>query len=280
MSHNLRVVDVFGSGPFTGNPLAVIAAADRLDTDAMQRITRWLNFSETAFLLPPTNPHADYRVRIFTLARELPFAGHPTLGTCHAWLELGGRPRSEEAVVQECGIGLVKVRRYDENLAFPAPALLRRGTPTEAELAQALGVLRLSQSDVVEARWIDNGPGWLGIMLHSAQAVLRLDPVRTHHGRIDIGVVGPYDPGGEAQYELRAFFSDDLGGIVEDPVTGSLNAAVGQWLFDSGRAKVRYVAGQGKRLGRAGRVEVSQAYEGQVWVGGRTVTMIEGCVSV
>lgn len=279
MDHDFRLVDVFGRSPFTGNPLAVIADADDLDTGTMQRITRWFNLSETAFLLAPTDPKADYRVRIFTLARELPFAGHPTLGACHAWLEAGGRPRNDGVVVQECGIGLVDVHRRDDQLAFVAPPLRRTGAPTEAELAEALEVLRIDTSMVVDARWIDNGPGWLGIMLRSAHAVLALDPLRAHQGRIDVGVVGPHDPGGDADYELRAVFSDGLGGVIEDPVTGSLNASVGQWLFDSGRAEGRYTAAQGTCLGRQGRVAVSQESDGQVWIGGQTVTMVEGRVS-
>lgn len=265
MTRPFRLVDVFGSEPFTGNPLAVVAAADDLMTDEMQRITRWLNLSETAFLLVPTDPDADYRVRIFTLARELPFAGHPTLGSCHAWLEAGGRPRRDGVVVQECGAGLVTLRRDG-------------GTATEEEIAEVVEVLRLERGAVVDCRWIDNGPGWIGVLLQSAEKVLALEPARHHHRRIDVGIVGPYPPGasGDAAFEVRAIFSDAHGALIEDPVTGSLNASVGQWLFETGRATERYVATQGACLGRNGKVEVSQDRHGQVWVGGRTRTLFVG----
>lgn len=276
MSRPFRLVDVFGTQAFTGNPLAVIADADGLSTEAMQRITRWLNLSETAFLLPPIDPDADYRVRIFTLAHELPFAGHPTLGSCHAWLEAGGRPKRSGTVVQECGVELVQVRQSGERLAFAAPPLIRGGAPTQAEIDKVLGVLRIDRAAIVDARWIDNGPGWIGVMLGSAHEVLALKPARYHDERIDIGIVGPHEPGGEVAFEVRAIFSDAHGALVEDPVTGSLNASVGQWLFDSGRATRRYVAAQGTCIGRTGRVEVTQEDDRQVWVGGRTLTLFEG----
>jgi PhzF family phenazine biosynthesis protein len=271
-----QFVDVFGVEPFTGNPLAVVADAEALTTEAMQAMTRWFNLSETAFLLPPTNPGADYRVRIFTLSHELPFAGHPTLGSCHAWLTAGGKPQRHDAIIQQCGAGLVEVRREADHLAFAAPPLIRSGLPSEAEIAEAAEVLKVDRTAIVEARWVDNGPGWIGIMLKSAAEVLALEPARSHDRRIDIGVVGPHMPGSNAAFELRAIFSDESGALREDPATGSLNASVGQWLFSSGRVKDRYIAAQGTRLGRKGRITVSRDDTGQVWVGGHTVTMFSG----
>lgn len=278
MSRTFQLVDVFGHGDFSGNPVAVIAGAEQLDTGTMQRITRWLNLSETTFLLPPTDDAADYRVRIFTLERELPFAGHPTLGTCHAWLAAGGRPRDPARIVQQCGAGLVSVRRDGDRLAFAAPPLIRSGAVDEADLAEALGLLGIARDAVVAAQWADNGPGWLALMLESAEAVLALDPARAHPRRIDVGVVGPHPPGGETAFELRAFFSDPHGAVIEDPVTGSLNASVAQWLFASGRARGGYVAAQGTRLGRTGRVFVEQDADGGIWVGGRTRTLFSGAM--
>ncbi len=276
MTRSFKLVDVFGTAPFTGNPLAVVADAVDLSTEEMQQITRWLNLSETTFLLPPTEPLADYRVRIFTLARELPFAGHPTLGTCHAWLEAGGTPKRADVVVQECGVGLVEVRRDGDRLAFAAPPLIRSGMPTEAEIAEVAGLLRIDRAAIVDAQWVDNGPGWLAVMLASAAEVLAVDPARHHSRRIDIGIVGPHPAGSAAAFEIRAIFSDAHGALIEDPVCGSLNASVGQWLFASGRAHDRFVAAQGGCLGRDGRIDVSQDEHGQVWVGGRTMTMFEG----
>jgi PhzF family phenazine biosynthesis protein len=276
MPRPFQLVDVFGQDDFTGNPLAVVLDADGLDGETMQRIARWLNLSETTFLLPPTTPDADYRVRIFTLDRELPFAGHPTLGSCHAWLTAGGQPRRAGEVVQECGAGLVTIRRDGERLAFAAPPLIRTGPADEADIAEAARFLRIAREDIQDAQWIDNGPGWMGVMLQSAQAVLALEPMRAYERRIEIGVVGAYAPGGDADYELRALFSDPSGAIVEDPVTGSLNASVAQWLFASGRRSAGYIAAQGTRLGRAGRVFIDRDASGQVWVGGSTRSLFSG----
>ena len=278
MTRPFRLVDVFGIDPLTGNPLAVIADAEGLSSQEMQAIASWLNFSETTFLLPPTDPTADYRVRIFTMAHELPFAGHPTLGSAHAWLEAGGQSRQEGVIVQECGVGLVTIRRDDNRLAFAAPPLLRGGAATEAEIAEVATLLRIDRTAIVDAAWADNGPGWIAVLLESAEAVLAVEPMRHHHEHIDIGIVGPHAPGGEVAFELRAIFSDAHGGLIEDPVTGSLNASVGQWLFASGRASGSYVAAQGTRLGRTGRIYVSQDGTGQVWVAGATRTLFSGSV--
>ena len=276
MARPFQLVDVFGGGDFTGNPLAVIADAEGIETEEMQRITRWLNLSETTFLLPPTRPDADYRLRIFTLARELPFAGHPTLGTCHAWLASGGHPRHAGRIVQECGAGLVTIRQNAAGLAFEAPPLARSGAPSAQDLAEACGVLRIERAAVADAAWIDNGPGWLGIMLHSAKAVLAVDPVGRHERQIDIGLIGAHPPGSDAAYEVRALFTDPRGTIIEDPVTGSLNASVAQWLFATGRVEGGYVAAQGTALGRAGRVLIDRDARGRVWVGGATRSLFTG----
>jgi PhzF family phenazine biosynthesis protein len=242
----------------------------------MQRIARWLNLSETTFLLPPTTAGADYRVRIFTLDRELPFAGHPTLGSCHAWLTAGGQVQRAGEVVQECGAGLVTVRREGERLAFAAPPLIRTGPVDKAKLAEAAHILRIDPEKIQDAQWVDNGPGWMAVMLESAEAVLALEPLRAYERRIEIGVVGAHAPGGDADYEIRALFSDPYGAIVEDPVTGSLNASVAQWLFASGARTAGYVAAQGTRLGREGRVYIDRDASGQVWVGGAARTLLSG----
>lgn len=276
MVHPFTLVDVFGSEEFSGNPLAVIHQADDLESDDMLRITRWLNFSETTFLLRPTVAEADYRVRIFTPDRELPFAGHPTLGSCHAWLKSQDGTTEKGRFVQECGAGLIHVARIGSNLAFAAPPLIRSGPVDEATIAEVAGVLRTERDAIVDAQWADNGPGWVAVMLDSADAVLALEPERRHPRRIDIGVVGPYPAGSPAAFELRAFFYDHLGNLVEDPVTGSLNASVAQWLLGTNRVAAPYRASQGTRLGRQGRISVTQDAENTVWIGGRTRTIFSG----
>lgn len=279
MDLSVHMVDVFGSGDFTGNPLAVVLGADDWDAEAMQRLTRWFNLSETAFLLPPTLPGADYRVRIFTLDREMPFAGHPTLGTCHTWLATGHTPKSDAEIVQECGAGLVRLRSAaNSQLSFAAPPLLRSGIPLPHELSEGLQFLGLQADEIVDAAWIDNGPGWLGIRLASADKVLRLEPQRSTPRRIDIGVIGPHEAGTDAAFEVRAFFSDHLGTIVEDPVTGSLNAAFAQWLISAGAAHAPYTTTQGQRVGRNGRIQVTADDAGQVWIGGRTRSHIRSAL--
>jgi PhzF family phenazine biosynthesis protein len=272
---HVSMVDVFAAEAFSGNPLAVVTGAGHLSTDDMLRITRWFNLSETTFLLPSEHVQADYCVRIFTLDRELPFAGHPTLGTCHAWFEAGGVPKNDTEIVQECGAGLVRIRRDAGRLAFAAPPLLRSGPPSVDELDAAVRFLGIDAKDVVEAAWVDNGPGWLGIRLASAEKVLALNPSRSWPERVDIGVVGPH-ASGDVAFEVRAFFGDHTGAIIEDPVTGSLNASLAQWLFASGVADSDYVAAQGTCLGRKGRVYASRDADGQVWIGGDTRTHVEG----
>jgi PhzF family phenazine biosynthesis protein len=271
MDNDFQLVDVFGDGPFTGNPLAVLDGAG-LDTDEMQQIARWMNLSETVFLLQPTTDEADYRVRIFTLERELPFAGHPTLGTCHAWAERSGSDKSR--VVQECGAGLVKVERRDGRWAFEAPPLVRSGPVDEVLVEEVAGFLKVDRSKIVAAEWVDNGPGWLGILFASAEEVLALEPVTSYSRRMDIGVIGPFAEG-DVKFELRTFFSNHVGAIVEDPVTGSFQASAAQWMIGSGRAVAPYVTAQGTKLGRRGRAYVEQE-SGSIWIGGDTQTLCSG----
>ncbi len=279
MQRAFRQVDVFTSGPLTGNPLAVVLDGAGLTTDEMQRFANWTNLSETTFVVPATSPDADYAVRIFTPASELPFAGHPTLGTCHAWLESGGVPASEEIIVQECGAGLVSLRRTGEGLAFAALPLVRSGAVHDADRAIVRRVLRVDDGDIVDLAWIDNGPGWVGVLLADADAVLALDPDLGAEERYDIGVVGPHAAGGPADFELRAFFREG-GPPVEDPVTGSLNASVAQWLLATGRATAPYTARQGTAIGRAGHVDVDTDADGAVWVGGASRTHLVGELSL
>lgn len=275
-----RQVDVFSAEPMLGNPVAVVHAAEGLTTGQMERFTRWTNLSEATFLLPPANEAADYRVRIFTAAGELPFAGHPTLGTCHAWLEAGGQPRERERIVQECEVGLVPIRRVDGRLAFEAPPLRRSGPVDEGELRRIGRILGLGPDDVVDSSWVDNGPGWVAVMLESAEAVLAVQPVGDDGEPMSIGIVGPYPEGSECAYEVRAVFGDGHGAMLEDPVTGSLNASLAQWLVGSGQLVPPYVAGQGTALGRRGRVHISTHADGAIWVAGATRTIMEGSVAV
>jgi PhzF family phenazine biosynthesis protein len=265
-------VDVFSAEPMLGNPVAVVHDADGLSDDDMARFARWTNLSETTFLLEPTRAGADNRLRIWTPGGELPFAGHPTLGSAHAWLEAGGVPTDPGVLVQECGAGLVRVRR-GERLAFAAPPLLRSGPVSDEDRAAIRRALRLDDSQIVDCAWVDNGPGWVGVLLPDAATVLAVRPDLTAFGALEIGVVGPYASGeGDADVEVRAFVPTM--GIGEDPVTGSLNAGVAQWLAGN-RLPSSYVASQGTVLGRRGRVHVS--LEGDdLWVGGDTRLVIAG----
>lgn len=272
-------VDVFSTLPFKGNPVAVVAGADALSDQQMRDLANWTNLSETTFLLQPTQPGADYRVRIFTPRTELPFAGHPTLGTCHAWMAWGGTPQGD-VIVQECQAGLIPVRRSSGMLAFAAPPLIKSGPVDEDLLQQLVAGLRIARGDILDAQWIDNGPGWLGLQLRSRADVLALRPDPAAALNIKFGVVGSWDPavdGDDAQFEVRAFTVPF--GLGEDPVTGSLNAGLAQWLIGSGRAPHRYVASQGTALGRTGRVHVEKAGN-DIWIGGATVTRIDGTLTV
>lgn len=318
-----KQVDVFTDQPYFGNPLAVVLDGSELDDADMQRFARWTHLSETSFVLPPTDPAADYRVRIFTPGGELPFAGHPTLGTCHAWLQAGGRPKRQGVIVQECQVGLVNIRRDPSTgsgqdggrLAFAAPAL-RRSAPSPTVLAQVAAALGLKAQQILAAQLLDNGPVWLGLLLDSAETVLQLQPdhLALKKYGLKVGVAGAYPAqvapvliaranrearafaGGTpsvpadaatatADFEVRAFATPM--GIEEDPVTGSLNAGLAQWLMAEGHAPERYVAAQGTCLGRAGRVYLTRETQakdtsdaGQVWVGGDSITCINGTVTL
>jgi PhzF family phenazine biosynthesis protein len=274
-SRSFVQVDVFSATPFRGNPLAVVLDGDGLSTEQMQRFANWTNLSETTFVLPPTTPSADYRVRIFTPSEELPFAGHPTIGTCHAWLARNPQ-HAADSVVQECGAGLITLQRTGDRLAFAAPPLLR-DEPAEEELqARIASVLGIERAAIRDAQWVDNGPGWVAVLLDSAQAVLDLRPGIVD---FDLGVVGPYPAGASEAVEVRAFVP--MGSAtVEDPVTGSLNAGLALWLLRTGRVQAPYVASQGTALGREGRVYVDQDADGVVWVGGHAVTCVRGEVDI
>lgn len=276
MPREFREVDVFTATPYRGNPVAVVLDAEGLSTDEMQRFAHWTNLSETTFVLPPSMPGAHYRVRIFTPVAELPFAGHPTLGTCHAWRSAGGTPGPADMITQECGAGLVTVRRDADGLAFAAPPLVRSGPVDEQLTRRLVAALGVERADVVDAQWVDNGPGWAAVLLANADAVLALRP-----GFVDlsVGVVGPHPLGSPQAFEVRAFFPKD-GVLVEDPVTGSLNASLAQWLLGTDRASAPYVASQGTALGRRGRVHVSRDPDGTIWVGGGTVTCVTGQVEL
>ncbi|GAB3487779.1 PhzF family phenazine biosynthesis protein [Curvibacter fontanus] len=298
-------VDVFTATPYRGNPLAVVLDGSGLSEDEMQRFARWTNLSETTFVLPPTQAGADYRVRIYTPGGELPFAGHPTLGSCHAWLEAGGAPKDKDLIVQECAVGLVSIRRAGQHLAFAAPPLTR-STPAPELLAQVAQALGIQAQQILAAQVLVNGPSWLGLLLDSVDTVLALEP---EHQRLrelgqKVGVAAlTLDSGAvqliarssretrafaehtadapqlaEPDLEVRAFAAPV--GITEDPVTGSLNASLAQWLMAEGRLPARYVAAQGACLGRAGRVLLERDAQGQVWVGGQVQTCITGNVSL
>lgn len=268
-------VDVFSDRPYFGNPLAVVVDAEGLSTETMQHYANWTNLSETTFLLPPTDPRADYRVRIFTASEEFPFAGHPTLGSAHTWLQAGGVPKTDGVLVQECGAGLVRVKHDGGRLAFAAPPLTRF-EPVDADVrAQLAAGLRLPDEAILDASWLVNGPEWVGVLLGSAEQVLALEPDVAAMGDLKVGVIGPHSEGAGVDFEVRTFVPGDA--MVEDPVTGSFNAGAAQWLIGSGRAPGEYVAAQGTVLGRAGRIHVT-SLDGEIWVGGSSVTCIQGTV--
>lgn len=281
-----KQVDVFTAQAYRGNPLAVVLDGSGLSTEAMQQFTNWTSLSEATFVQPPTPEGraagADYRVRIFCPGRELPFAGHPTLGSCHAWLEAGGTPQRAGTVVQECGVGLVALRQDSNRLAFAAPPLLKSGPLDEADVERIARGLGVARSDILHHAWCDNGPNWRGVMLGSSEQVLALKPDSTILSGLDVGVVGPRGKIGVIgssdlegiAFEVRAFFPGN-NGLAEDPVTGSLNAALAQWLIGAGLAPAQYVASQGTCLGRAGRVFVELDGD-TLWVGGSSVTCVSG----
>ena len=306
-----KQVDVFTATPYRGNPLAVVLDGTGLDDATMQRFAHWTNLSETTFVLPPSDAArkagADYRVRIFTPGGELPFAGHPTLGSCHAWLQAGGQSRVAQHIVQECQVGLVTIRRQGAQLAFAAPPL-QRSAPSPMLLAKVAAALGLKSQQIVAAQVLDNGPVWLGLLLDSVDSVLQLQPnhleLKNLGVKAGVAALTQASPGGliaRSNREARAFgthrsapdqpdreagpdlevraFAAPIG-VNEDPVTGSFNASLAQWLIAEGLAPRQYVASQGACLGRAGRVHVAQDDAGQVWVGGESVTCVDGQVNL
>jgi len=277
MNRRFHQLDVFTDTPLRGNPLAVVHAAQGLDDATMAAFARWTNLSETTFLLPPEDPGADYRVRIFTPGGELPFAGHPTLGSCAAWLAAGGQPRATGEVVQECGVGLVRIRRDGARLAFAAPLLRRTGPLEEALVTRIASALGVAQDDILLHQWVDNGPGWCAVMLGSVEQVRALRPDFGALRDLKLGVVAPCELDEDTTFEVRAFVPGL--GVNEDPVTGSLNAGIAQWLIDAGLAPYHYVVSQGSALGREGRVHVDRHGE-DIWVGGDVVVCIEGEVNL
>ncbi|MFT4216775.1 MAG: PhzF family phenazine biosynthesis protein [Micropruina sp.] len=271
-------VDVFSCIPYRGNPVAVVLDGEGLSEEQMQAVARWTNLSETTFVLAPTAPEADYRVRIFTPGGELPFAGHPTLGTAHAWLEAGGTPRDPARIVQECTAGLIPVRRGEGILSFAAPATVRTGDLDADYLARITAAFKIDPGQVMAHQWVDNGPGWAVIRLATAQEVLDLDPDLSLIPEAMVGAIGAYPAGSEFAFEMRTFAPGV--GVVEDPVCGSMNASVGQWLARTGEASDGYRVSQGARLGRAGDIAITADADGTVWVGGATTTLFAGTAQV
>ncbi len=271
-------VDVFSATPYLGNPVAVILDADGLDEGAMQRVARWTNLSETTFVLPPTTPRSDYRLRIFTPDCELPFAGHPTLGSAHAWLEHGGARRDATRLVQESAVGLVEVRVDDGTLSFAAPPTRREGDLEADYLEKIIAAFGIVREEVIAHQWVDNGPGWAVVQLPTAEAVLALEPDLSRIPDAMVGAIGAHPPGVEHAFEMRTFAPGV--GVAEDPVCGSMNASVGQWLVRTGVVSGNYRVSQGQRLGRAGDVTITPEADGKVYVGGTTTTLFHGTALV
>lgn len=275
-TYRFHQLDVFSEKPLLGNALAVVHDATQLTDPAMAAFARWTNLSETTFLRAPSSREADYKVRIFTPEGELPFAGHPTLGSCWAWLSAGGEPKSKEFIVQECGVGLVRIRRDRQRLAFAAPPLMRTGNLDEETLKKITACLGITRNEILSHQWVDNGPGWCAVMLQSSSTVLNVKPDFSKLAGLALGLVGPQSKGSDTQFEVRAFVPSL--GVPEDPVTGSLNAGIAQWLIGSGQAPEHYVVSQGAALQRNGRVFIDRVGD-HIWVGGHVVACVEGSVS-
>lgn len=282
-SRAFEQVDVFSKTPYLGNPVAVVLDGDGLTEDEMGRLARWTNLSETTFVLTPTNPAADYRLRIFTPGGELPFAGHPTLGSAHAWLHAGGQPKSSGLVIQECGVGLVQLRNDvtgegKKQLSFKAPPTVHSGAIESDVLDEVVKALGLEPAEVIAHQVVDNGPGWICVQLASAEKVLSVTPKFREGSTLMLGLVGEYPRGSETSFELRAFAPKI--GVYEDPVTGSLNASVAQWFYRTGFVTGPYLASQGNKVGRSGIIALSLDENGEVWVGGNTTTLIVGDIDL
>jgi PhzF family phenazine biosynthesis protein len=278
MDRAFAQVDVFSSRALKGNPVAVVLDGEGLTDDQMQQLARWTNLSETTFVLPATEPDADYRLRIFTPGGELPFAGHPTLGSAHAWLENGGTPRHMDRVVQQCQAGLVTVLRNEGMLSFAAPPTVRTGPIDDSEVDLIAAAFKIDRARIIDHQWVDNGPGWAVVRLSTAQEVLDLEPDLTVIPQAMVGAIGAYPEGSEHQFEMRTFAPKV--GVAEDPVCGSMNASVGQWLTAGGTVSGSYRVSQGAALGREGSIEITADTEGIVWVGGATRTIIRGVIEL
>ncbi|MEU7306086.1 PhzF family phenazine biosynthesis protein [Streptomyces sp. NPDC007206] len=277
-SRSFVQVDVFSTSPYSGNPVAVVLDGTDLTDEEMQRLARWTNLSETTFLLPPTVPEADYRLRIFTPGGELPFAGHPTLGSARAWLDGGGRPQHADHLVQECAAGLVTVRRSEDTLSFAAPPRVRDGVLDDDCLKRIVAAFGITRERVVAHQWVDNGPGWAVVQLATAEEVLALEPDLALIPDAMVGAIGAHPEGSQYAFELRTFAPG--AGVPEDPACGSMNAGVGQWLTSTGAAPTTYRVSQGTRLGRAASIEVTADPDGTVWVSGAPVICIRGTITV
>lgn len=275
--HRFTQLDVFTDRFMRGNALAVVHDADDLSDDDMAAFARWTQLAETTFLLTPAVANADYRLRIFTPVGELPFAGHPTLGSARAWLAAGGQPANPGRLVQECAAGLITLRQQDERIAFAAPPLVRSGPVDAADLERLAAGIGLSTDDFVASQWVDNGPGWVAVLLRDAEQVRSIVPDYAAMSGFNLGVVGPQAASAETAFEVRALIADGAG--TEDPVTGSLNASLARWLIDSGRAPASYVAAQGSQLARRGRVYIDDRDDG-LWVGGDSVIGVTGQVAL
>jgi PhzF family phenazine biosynthesis protein len=270
-------VDVFGSARYLGNPLAVVHEAVDFSTEEMARFARWTNLSETTFLLPPSDPDADYRVRIFTPEGELPFAGHPTLGSAWAWLHRGGVPKQEQLIVQECGVGNVRIKQREQGLAFAAPGLLREGPVDEETLETICRGLSIEREEILDHHWVDNGPGWAAVLLRDADRVLSIVPDFSQLKEINFGIIGPGSPHPEADFEVRAFVESFS--IPEDPVTGSLAAGIAIWFQKQGHAPASYTLHQGTAIQFSGLIDV-HAEDGTIWIGGTVHECISGQKSI
>jgi PhzF family phenazine biosynthesis protein len=276
MERRFRQVDVFGVGNFSGNPVAVVLDSEGLTEEQLRKFSAWTNLSECTYVYAPTSPEADYKVRIFSLNTELPFAGHPTLGTAKAWLDAGGVPRTPGLVIQECEAGLIPIRIEEKKLSFVSPPRTRSGPVAPEYLKSVMEILGVTKNQVLDSEWLDNGPGWVGLLLDSAETVLKLRPnASAHPGRWDIGVIGAHPSGTETAFELRAFFTEGHEPLREDPITGSLNASAAEWLFKTNRASGSYLASQGTAMGREGRIHVSKEGD-RIWVGGETEVVLTG----
>lgn len=272
--------DVFSPIPTQGNALAVVVDSQGVSEEQMRLFAAWTNLAETTFLLPPEDAAADYRVRIFTPSREMPFAGHPTLGSCASWLHCGGEPRDPRTVRQECGVGIVEIDiTQKDGFAFKAP-------PTSIEAMDSghfdaiIETLEIPRNTVRQTAQLDNGPVWQLLELESAGAVLAVDSSRVRWPAFKaIGLIGAHPAGAECDYEVRMLAPSS--GMSEDPITGSLNSAIAHWMQADGRLSGPITVAQGTAIGRHGRVSIRPSSDGDgIQIGGQTHILIDGTVDL